>query len=83
MYHWVLLFIMQSDNVCFSTGVLMLFTFYVTIGMTGFKPIILLFAFYLSYPLSPPLFLFFLSFGQSTTFMVIFYLPCLIVKQLI
>lgn len=54
MYHWVLLFIMQSDNVCFSTGVLMLFTFYVTIGMTGFKPIILLFAFYLSYPLSPP-----------------------------
>lgn len=62
----------------------MLFTFYVTIGMTGFKPIILLFAFYLSYPLfPPPLLLFFLSFGQSTTFMVIFYLPCLIVKQLI
>lgn len=69
----------------------MLFKFNVTIGMIGFISTLLLSAFNPSYLvfISPsPLFLLFLSFGQSTTFMVLFSVACwltscLIVKQLI
>ena len=69
----------------------MLFKFNVTIGMIGFISTFLLSAFNLSYLvfiLPSPLFLLFLSFGQSTTFMVLFSVPCWliscpIVKQLI